>query len=82
MRITPTDNRLTPLEIIYCRPFKVPVFCIDDRKAEEKKTVADWMIKMLRSQEVMSKNNLQDDYSRTGKMHEARRLGPHWEGPY
>lgn len=56
MRVTPTDSELTPFEILYGRPFKVPVFCSDEREH-----TADWMIKMLGSQEVMSINNLPDD---------------------
>lgn len=57
-RITPTENGPTPFEIIYGRSFKVPVFCSDDSRAEQENTLTDWMIKMLKSKEVMSTNNL------------------------
>lgn len=95
MRITPTENGLTPFEIIYGRPFRVPVFCSDDRKAEEENTLADWMLKMFKSKEVMRANDLPDDS--VSPQEQSLKPGdwvlikaikrkcwssPRWEGPY
>uniref|UniRef100_A0A3Q3ML23 ribonuclease H n=1 Tax=Mastacembelus armatus TaxID=205130 RepID=A0A3Q3ML23_9TELE len=61
MRVTPTDRGLTPFEILYGRPFTLPICENVCEKPQGETTLAEWMSKMLQTREVMSANNLPRD---------------------
>uniref|UniRef100_A0A1A7X1Y1 Uncharacterized protein n=1 Tax=Iconisemion striatum TaxID=60296 RepID=A0A1A7X1Y1_9TELE len=58
MRITPTKKGLTLFEIIYGRPYKLPLLSPDLERAQEELTLADFMKKFLTSHDVVKANDL------------------------
>ncbi|XP_029027790.1 uncharacterized protein LOC114868409 [Betta splendens] len=59
MRITPTGNGLTPFEIIYGRPFVLPIMT-DVKEKKESQTLAEWMTNLLKEKEIVNANKLPD----------------------
>lgn len=58
MRITRTNQSLTPFEIIYGRPYRLPLVAPDLQKADEELTLADYMKKTILAKDIQSANSL------------------------
>lgn len=95
MRITPTNKGLTPFEILYGRPFNLPVTQKPVEKEDAERTLADYMQEMLQRKDVCEPNNLpdmsvspQDSKAQPGDLvlikviRRKNWAAPKWEGPY
>ena len=98
MRITPTKYGLTPFEIVTGRRFKLPLTdSIESADREESEnTLAEWMVKLFNSQEVIRTNKLPVDISlppqvsplKPGDLILVKELkrknwhAPRWSGPF
>lgn len=97
MRITPTNQGLTPFEIIYDRPYRLPLVAPDLQKADDELTLADYMRKIILAKEVQSAHNLpicpfvlQDpenpikpgDWVFIKMIKSKSWMSPRWEGPF
>ena len=63
MRITPTENGLTPYEIVHGRAYRMPVFPEAVDRSDEEQTLRDYMKRTLQLREVVQTNILPDSVS-------------------
>ena len=63
MRIMPTNQGLTPFEIVYGRPFRLPLWEGEPvlEKPQTETTIVECMVKLFKRKEVQRANNLPND---------------------
>ncbi|KAE8279517.1 Retrovirus-related Pol polyprotein Reverse transcriptase [Larimichthys crocea] len=95
MRVTRGNKGLTPFEIVHGRSFPMPHFNSDLVKSDEEHTLADYMRKLLKTDDVQTQNQIPDtpmsspntkirigDWVLVKTIHRARWNSPRWDGPF
>lgn len=95
MHSTPDTTGLTPFEIVYGRPYNIPVFQSKIDQSDEEHTLADHMRKMLENKTVVDSCKLPDgslslqdsklqpgDWVLVKSFRRKDWSSPRWDGPY